>query len=181
MNSHKKKLKKGLPVRSPSITRQTSAKWRRPVEAILVATGRMSPMCVHSRAMYFFNREPTPRSSGSAQTERSDSCKVTANRKHAVSVGALHAVGAEVQLADQQPLEAQQQVERRRALLADALRLQIVGNPPSDVLQPRDGLGGNVPAKTGGLLIRYYYYYYYYRRKCARISWTDNFQPSSLT
>lgn len=61
-----KKHRANLPVRSPSITRETSAKCLRPVDAMLVATGRMSPMWVHNKAMYFFNKEPTPRSSGSA-------------------------------------------------------------------------------------------------------------------
>lgn len=63
-----------------------------------------------------------------------------------VSVDALGAAGAQVQFADQQPLEAQQQVQRRRALLADLLGLEIVGDPASDVLQPGDGLRRDVPA-----------------------------------
>lgn len=125
-----------LPVRSPSITRDTSAKWRRPVEAILVATGRMSPMWVHSRAMYFFNREPTPRSSGSAKQETTNlistysktgrlervfqKVKIT---RLTVSVDILCAVNTEVELANQQPLETQQQIQRCRAFLTHVLRL----------------------------------------------------------
>lgn len=56
--------KEKVPVKSPSTTQATSAKCRQLVEATLAATGRMSPMWVHSRAVYFFSREPTPISSG---------------------------------------------------------------------------------------------------------------------
>lgn len=55
---------KKVPVKSPSTMQATSAKCRQLVEAMLAATGSMSPMCVHKRAVYFFSKEPTPISSG---------------------------------------------------------------------------------------------------------------------
>ena len=66
-----------------------------------------------------------------------------------VSVEGLGAVDPQVQLADQQPLEAQQQVQRGRALLAHLLRLLAAGDTAGHVLQPGDGLGRHVPVAEG--------------------------------
>lgn len=65
-----------------------------------------------------------------------------------VSVDIDFIVDTEVELADQQPLEAQQQVQRRRAFLAVVLGLQIVGDAQvGNVLQSGDGLRRDIPAR----------------------------------
>lgn len=60
----------------------------------------------------------------------------------------LHAADPQVELGHEQPLEAQQQVQRGGALLADVFCLQIIGDAASNILQPGDGLGGDVPVET---------------------------------
>lgn len=66
------------------MTWDTSAKWRWLLKAMLVATGRMSPIWVHSRAMYFFSREPTPRISESVRAEW-----VRENKREYTSLGSF--------------------------------------------------------------------------------------------